>query len=971
MLNYILSDQRLNNKQKFSIVLLPPFCSNEPYDYDYLANHVIHVPFQEPSCSNNDNLLLVPMKPCQCTHLLLYLDSDIFRSTHKDHFSSHILKSMIGEYRYKNHVLQIIDILFMKFSEASSHCYSLKDLRSCMQDILESGYHFIESICEDLIDKGLKIDDLCAAFESCFMEETYDVVFFKMTQLLLEEDQKLSSILDDLEYLDFSQISLPSYIKNERRQVQQATVLFEKIGSLRTPIEKLNCLLNTISELTRNESLMGTDAIVPLLLMTMIRSKLPHLIANLIYMKDFNFKRDVSVGLYGYSLSTFEGVLNFMLHSNILELSLRNETLWASIKADDLMSFEKYYCSLSFDPRDKEGNNALMMASLCGQTDILEYIIQQQGGVKATDVNDAGMTPLMCAIKSKSKSSISVLLQDPYVLSTLQITDNHGNSALMYACRTNDLLILKQLVSCCNCRQPLVMKNPLSGDTVLHLAASNHCSAKFMLYVLGLCHLNSKDLVHWKNNKGETFYHLCKNYDFLKYLYEQQRIDLYHILRDTDHLGRCPLMTWASSGRLDLIGLFADQLGNNETQVADHQGRTIIHMIAIRLSRGLLMEEKSLDFVIKTFRHLLHVQDWPEHNTALHLAVETVTPASVSTTISFIKAFQKYGGQLDVMNGRGERPIDVCRLSEIASVLDDLILNTSIPSLSECRFHCNYFWSVTRAVIKQSLKNENPKVYFIINSGQINRPETMKVVKRRLQDFLYLRQGLLYEMPELFLPALNDLVDPSDLVIPSYLLINSMLDRLQCFMSWIQHHPILCCHDLVCSFVRSSVNLEQSVIRNSSFSRRKLLLEKLQCNSLLVKDTILPLKKDYSKVLFTGRRIMNRKQDLQAELINTVTGLKVVIQDPVIHETIKVCANAMCNYTLLLPFLKACQLRHDLMNGILLSLQKSLNLIKERRSIEEEEDQRKRQSIWQIIFAAEEQERKLKVTHENKACHLY
>lgn len=48
---------------------------------------------------------------------------------------------MIGEYRYKNHVLQIIDILFMKFSEASSHCYSLKDLRSCMQDILESGYH--------------------------------------------------------------------------------------------------------------------------------------------------------------------------------------------------------------------------------------------------------------------------------------------------------------------------------------------------------------------------------------------------------------------------------------------------------------------------------------------------------------------------------------------------------------------------------------------------------------------------------------------------------------------------------------------------------------------------------------------------------------------------------------------------------------------------------------------------------------
>lgn len=118
------------------------------------------------------------------------------------------------------------------------------------------------------------------------MEETYDAAFFKIAQLLFDEDRKLTSALDELQYLDFTQIGLPTYIKDERRQVQRATVIFEKIGSFRTPSDKLDCLLHTISELTgQDEYSVGTDALVPLLLMTLIRSKVPHLTANLVYMK--------------------------------------------------------------------------------------------------------------------------------------------------------------------------------------------------------------------------------------------------------------------------------------------------------------------------------------------------------------------------------------------------------------------------------------------------------------------------------------------------------------------------------------------------------------------------------------------------------------------------------------------------------------------------------------------------------------
>lgn len=124
------------------------------------------------------------------------------------------------------------------------------------------------------------------------MEATYDVAFFKITQFLLPQDKRLTSALEDMEYLDFSQIGLPSTIKDQRKRVHAAISEFERIGSFRTPAEKLDCLLNTISELTRDvtaarstAAFLDSDSLIPLLLITLIRSKVPHLTANLIYMK--------------------------------------------------------------------------------------------------------------------------------------------------------------------------------------------------------------------------------------------------------------------------------------------------------------------------------------------------------------------------------------------------------------------------------------------------------------------------------------------------------------------------------------------------------------------------------------------------------------------------------------------------------------------------------------------------------------
>lgn len=121
---------------------------------------------------------------------------------------------------------------------------------------------------------------------SYIMDLTYDVLFFKITQLLLPQDKKLGQALDSMEHLDYSQIGLPASITDARTRVRSAILVFERIGSFRTPGEKLDCLLTTVSNLTENhDSFIDSDSLIPLLLMTLIKSKVPHLTANLIYMK--------------------------------------------------------------------------------------------------------------------------------------------------------------------------------------------------------------------------------------------------------------------------------------------------------------------------------------------------------------------------------------------------------------------------------------------------------------------------------------------------------------------------------------------------------------------------------------------------------------------------------------------------------------------------------------------------------------
>lgn len=215
----------------------------------------------------------------------------------------------------------------------------------------------------------------------------------------------------------------------------------------------------------------------------------------------------------------------------------------------------------------------------------------------------------------------------------------------------------------------------------------------------------------------------------------------------------------------------------------------------------------------------------------------------------------------------------------------------------------------------------------------MGKPESMRIVKRRLQDFIFLRQELLYEMPETFLPTFQNLQDPLliDLKPPPLAWIDVTMTRLQSFMDWLQYHPVLRYHDLVISFVRSLTDLQPSLIRDNSFSRRKLLLEKISdlplphcvTNSVdeeyfltYAQEMMMPLKNGFLSVLMTGRRMIYVNQGMSKKnmrkrieincLLELESEMSIVAQNticlkesslicPLAVETIRICANITCD----------------------------------------------------------------------------
>ncbi|KAI8990341.1 hypothetical protein BDB01DRAFT_781005 [Pilobolus umbonatus] len=927
------------------------------------------------------------------SHVLLYLDNSILsppvpsKEVHSvDKCIMDTLMSLSNHNQKEVHQLKTrIDQLILSLCDQSILCDSLDQLHNRMENILTEGYNMLDETYK--LQSNADMYNLHSAFESYIMEQTYDVVFFMITQLLLTEDKRLTSAIEEMEYLDFTQIGLPLNIKDGRIRVMSAIRIFERIGSYRTPIEKMKCLLDTVSELTEDNkgTFMGSDSFIPLLLMTLIKSKVPHLIANLVYMKDYIFQYDISSGKYGYSLSTLEGVLDYLLqeHKELSEFSSQNIKLWSAIESGGLlhqMNSQNDHLIDNYDACDTNGNNAFMIACIHGQADIARYMLKDSR-INIMVENDMSQTPLICAVKSTSFDTVSILLRESRILSTIHTVDIYGNTAFLYVCQNGQLDLLKLFLHLPSSNQLIITVNITNGDTPLHMAQHSH-SSQFILYLIHMYQSNHIPM-HLKNNNKETFYHLCTDIDVIsdciEYLPDKKEIDSL-LANDPDIHLLTPLMRWAMKGKLRLINAVLNRLEvSNFIYRVDIKGNTLLHLLAYYVTKEQTMEVEFLDEIVFRYRGVVNARDWTHGNTALHILADISSLASspiIKNTALFMQLLIKYGATINIPNYRNEHPIHLTKVEQITQCLEDLYLRVEPIFIHWSTKNSSHFtWSVIRTCIEY--KDNNREMYYVIKSGIMGNSDSMKTVKRRLEDFIFLRKELLYELAEIFLPTFRFMTDPMliDLKPPPFPLIDTTLSSIKIFMNWLLNHPTLHNHDLVISFVRLPTDLQKTMIRDMSYSKRQLLLEKIydlplshHCISTKNEEYFLkyteemmePLKDSYYRCLKSARRVMEAVEDHDSEIqymVKTLNnGRSVIIIDPLLPKIFTVCTQMYASaWPLLIEIL---QLSYGMIDGIMLSLQRPFWLINKREMIrnriEEQKELLGRTRTWQGFFSTKE-----------------
>ncbi|KAI9311528.1 ankyrin repeat-containing domain protein [Dichotomocladium elegans] len=765
-------------------------------------------------------------------------------------------------------------------------------------------------------------------------------------------------------------------------------------------------------------------------IITIIRGHVPHLIANMTYIKEFTFQQNLEIGKYGFAISTFDAVIQYILESRteLASLSDRNNKLWISIRQGDINDVQ------SILPDKKNSNNS-------GNSDTLpsDYRASHRFAENSArcfslfptadllHVRDPlGNTPLLIAAGAGWAAVVDyLLLLDP---DSAGVANNAGQTALMRACQSGSVDTVKRLLvdaSCCLAAQDdkgytAFLHANHRGQGPLHLATT----ADALEYLIQRL---PSDILPWQDYEGKTFLHVQKKHPI-------DSNTMASLLSIRDYYGQTPLLAWATNGWFDNIEAVL-WFAEDRNLYAHNRGQTILHAMATALDPSrpqvTTLSPCTIENIVRRLAWLVDVREWANGNTVLHLAANLrLTDCNRPFVFSFIRSLLIHAGaRIESTNERGVRAVNASRDPDMIAFLTEMIIeahrhgdSNMVASLSindadtgRDTLHC-YNFRVTGAsalhttiqytiasVPAHSVRIHSPCDHppkpnlsaLLTAHGPLAWKQELKTINRTLQDFYQLRQDIVRECPELFLPTLRHLVDPEQVGLqpePPVCLQEEAVRQLDGFMQWLESHPTLRDHDLVQTFVRSQT-LEREMIENASFARRDLLLEAIGKFPLAGNDfggsedeeyffsfsqhQIETLREALTGILRAGRRVAQCRQDLEAvasqigQLLDRCNdycdekkrdrkGDKVVAGSDPRRLCIAMTGDTAYGSSPLDDLVRGFQMMRDLIDGILMALQHPLWLlhrrIELREHLEHERDHLRRVKSWNEVFSTQRQQ---------------
>ncbi|KAJ3044862.1 hypothetical protein HK097_001348 [Rhizophlyctis rosea] len=626
-----------------------------------------------------------------------------------------------------------------------------KLMDTCMEILSRRDWTSVSSTLRRL---RVASDELYQIMETFAMENIYDLLYYRISFNFRQEDLAIADAVNGCKNLDAAYMGIPDDLA---KTLPTAIKEFRSISTLRTPFEKIKCLMRTIyilnatlvakttsSGLRVGKGLMITsDFLIPLLVLVVIRSDLLTLHSNIHFMTNFTFEHDVVSGEYGYSLSTMEAVASYiqMNHESLARISVRNQKFWQAV-SDGELEVVKHLADaedpVREDPEDTplspttnvlgaqdwDGNGPVMLAAKAARLDVLKYLLAEKQ-LTANVTNYMDQTPLHIA---RSTDLCNLVLEHGCPLDAV---DTQGNTALNLAVQSRNLEIATLLL-----------------DRGADPNIQNHLNKSALHYA---------DLL-------------------LTTLLLSQDADVN--IRDSE--GLTPLIHHAHAGRTD-IAILIVETGRADVNAADLGQRTCLHLSGFRGYKelvGALIKSGQADLEKTTMRG----------NTALHAA-------SDAGQAEVVEMLLQAGANAVARNSQGKTPADLAKSPDVSDLLDNYSLFVRRD------FKVN---ERVAAVIRAAVRDDG--VSFTVKSGTFPEISTITTVYRTLDDFVFLREQLAVEHPEVFLPELRDLTSTLQstkaLKSPNgSRVMKRVIKRLNIFVRCLLTHPTLSTHELCWEFL--------------------------------------------------------------------------------------------------------------------------------------------------------------------------
>ncbi|KAF9427391.1 hypothetical protein BGZ94_004991 [Podila epigama] len=833
-----------------------------------------------------------------------------------------------------------LEQLIMTFNDSTMFKSDLKEIRTSVDRLLADSVALLNKVdarvLASLLDEyNTSVETLDHLLENYIMNSTYDIVFFKITLYLKQQDWDLAEAIRELRNLDLIQVGLP-----DTAQYHQALVSalneFQSIGVLRTPEEKLNCLIRSIRVSSHLAG--GADDLVPTLLLTVLRSGISNLASNLYYMKNFVLFEDTTRGEYGYSLSTLEAVSRY-IHSHVKQLapiSAKNQAFWELVCAGDVSGIEHFIADCGQDvakdgsaapppsaspgisrrpsfasyksgsersiestihadllvspmySRDAEGNNGVLLACKSQQLQVLQYLLGRQD-YSVNVANYEGQTPLTLAASLDNLEMAKIILEHSKGQGQDDIIhrqDVFGNAPIHF-CTIADRTDLLELILIA---EPNLGQPNNEGDTALILAAKqmDRTAVHGSMVSLLIQRMKNQDLDR-QNNSGDTALHFVYEPALIKELVERGANPSIE-----NYAGWTPLLKWALH---DMTAAVRTLLATNKVDAlnTDSRGYTPLHMACLRgnLEMVTLLKEHTL----------IDLQSHIDGSTPLQLACQ-------SGSLSTVEYLLREGANPEMRDWANESPADMTNDAAILDLLDNTMLfwdsRTSSQSSSDGHDKVKVSEGDRRPMLKQSgstsaklipntrvirvvrgTMEQDGNVRYIVKSGSTLDKRTIVTMPRSLEDFKFLRETLLLEIPDACIPSLEHffspfLLSPSK---PSKAVMAMSTRRLDMFLNYLSNHPVLGNHELVWEFMLMP-ELQREMITERSLCKQESIVDSIFDNFSPVVDDlehqemyfehlnseILKLEGAVQLVRKCSRRLSRSAQDVpqQLDILGTI-----------------------------------------------------------------------------------------------------